>query len=111
MTSTSGTFTAPGVSGALAATATVSVSLTGIAHRCDVTLEQSLDDGTTWTTYDAGMIAVVRPIRSTAIVGAVDEASYGNGFAMQWSPAPAGQYRLRCTRFDSGFCAYTLSAT
>jgi hypothetical protein len=112
MATLSGTFTAPGVSGALTAATTVAIALSGISHRCDITLEQSLDSGATWATFDTGLfgVAVLRPNRSQFITGAVNEASYADPVGKTFT-VPAGSYRINCTRFDSGFCSYTLTAT
>ena len=124
MATLTGSFTGPATTGNVTASGPLSVSFAGEVANLFVVVEQSSDGGTTWTpfwSYDAAlgsrrdftsdganafdvggptMLGQGRPTTPPPIsdTWGVNRVTVGNKF------------RLRCTRFDSGWCNWSLTA-
>jgi hypothetical protein len=132
MTTLTGSFTAPGVSGAVTAAGPITIGLTGEVASGFVTVETSADAGTTWATV-WGWDNVLAPRRIAALTdgsnpcdvgyitpGGFPETALGRpttpppvAFVMPVGPGfvVVGQlYRIRCVAFGSGSLSWSIAA-
>jgi hypothetical protein len=110
MATLSGSFTAPGVSGSVAATTTVTFSLSGLINRGAFSFEKSTDGGTTWTAFSGqdGLLAPIRGNGPDVEGSAATGGTAGAPVTLTW-PVSAGLFRINCTTFDSGWCNWTIT--
>lgn len=109
MATQSGTFSGPAATASVSysAGAAVTFSLVGEWSRAIINVETSADGGATWSTVWSDYGVQGASLAPAPLVGLGPTLAPGS---MKVYPPGSGLVRLNCIEWNSGYCAWTISA-